>query len=139
MGHPAGAQPQLSGALEDLRFLIRDRDAKFAAGSDEVFRTDSVDVIRTPFRSPQANAHAERFVRTARTECPDRLLILGPRHLDRALRVYVDHYNTQRPHRALGRHPPLAIQPPPPPPPQATIQRRDRLGGLLHEYHLAAA
>ena len=129
----------LSGALEDVRFLVRDRDAKFVTGFDEVFRTEGVNVVRTPFGSPQANAHAERFVRSARTECLDWLLILGQRQLDRVLRVYVDHYNTERPHRALGRQPPIAIQPPPPPPPQATIQRRDRLGGLLHEYHLAAA
>ena len=129
----------LSGALDDARFLIRDRDTKFVAGFDEVFRTDGVKVIQTPFRAPQVNAHAERFVRTARTECLDWQLILGPRHLDRVLRVYVDHYNTERPHRALGRHPPLATQPPTPPPPQAAIERRDRLGGLLHEYHLAAA
>jgi hypothetical protein len=60
-------------------------------GFDEVFRTDGVEVILTPFRSPQANAHAERFVRTVRAECLDWLLILGPRQLDRALRVYVDH------------------------------------------------
>jgi putative transposase len=126
----------LSGALDDARFLIRDRDAKFAAGFDEVFRTEGVNVARTPFRSPQANAHAERFVRTARTECLDWLLILGHRQLDRVLRVYVDHYNTERPHRALGRQPPIAIQLPTPP---ATLQRRDRLGGLLHEYHLTAA
>ena len=138
MGHPAGRNLSLSGALDDARFLIRDRDSKFVAGFDEVFRTDGVKVIRTPFRSPQANAHAERFVRTARTECLDWLLILGQRHLDRVLRVYVDHYNTERPHRALGRQPPIAPQPLPSPPP-ATIQRRDRLGGLLHEYHLAAA
>jgi putative transposase len=129
----------LSGALDDVRFLLRDRDSKFAASFDEVFRTDGVKVIQTPFRSPQANGHAERFVRTARTECLDWLLILGRRQLERVLRVYVDHYNTERPHRALGRTPPLAMQPPTPPPPQATIQRRDPLGGLLHEYHLAAA
>jgi putative transposase len=129
----------LSGALDDARFLIRDRDTKFVAGFDEVFRTDGVKVIRTPFRSPQANAHAERFVRTARTECLDWLPILGPRHLDRVLRVYVDHYNTERPHRALGRHPPLANPPPPPPPAHAELERRDRLAGLLREYHLAAA
>jgi putative transposase len=128
----------LCGALEDVRFLIRDRDAKFVAGFDEVFRTAGVEVIRTPFRSPQTNAHAERFVRTARTECLDWLLILGQRQLDCVLRAYVDHYNTERPHRALGRQPPIALQPSTPPP-QATIQRRDRLGGLLHEYHLAAA
>jgi putative transposase len=128
-----------SGALDDVKFLIRDRDSKFVAGFDEVFRTDSVKVIQTPFRSPQANAHAERFVRTARTECLDWLLVLGPRRLERVLRVYVDHYNTERPHRALGRTPPLATQPPTPPAPHAAIERRDRLGGLLHEYHLAAA
>jgi putative transposase len=114
----------LSGALEDVRFLVRDRDAKFVAGFDEVFRTEGVNVVQTPFRSPQANAHAERFVRSARTECLDWLLILGQRQLDRVLRVYVDHYNTERPHRALGRQPPIAIQPPPPPPPQATTRRR---------------
>jgi putative transposase len=108
-------------------------------GFDEVFRTDGVEVILTPFRSPQANAHAERFVRTVRAECLDWLLILGPRQLDRALRVYVDHDNTERPHRALGRHPPVATAPPARRPPIAAVQRRDRLGGLLHEYHLAAA
>ena len=129
----------LAGAFGDARFLIRDRDTKFVAGFDEVFRTDGVEAILTPFRAPQANAHAERFVRTARTECLDWMLILGPRHLDRVLRVHVEHYNTERPHRVLGRHPPLATQPPTPPPPQAAIERRDRLGGLLHEYHLAAA
>jgi putative transposase len=129
----------LTGALSDVRFLIRDRDSKFVAAFDEVFRTEGVEVILTPFRSPQANAHAERFVRTARAECLDWLLILGPRQLVRVLRVYVDHYNTQRPHRALGRRPPDAIRPSAPPPPMAAIQRRDHLGGLLHEYHTAAA
>src|SRR6266511_2687480 len=124
----------ISGALSDVRFLIRDRDSKFVAAFDEVFRTEGVEVILTPFRSPQANAYAERFVRTARAECLDWLLILGPRQLVRVLRVYVDHYNTQRPHRALGRHPPDAILPSAPPPPMAAIQRRDHLGGLLHEY-----
>jgi putative transposase len=78
-------------------------------------------------------------VRTARAECLDWLLILGPRQLDRVLRVYVHHDNTQRPHRALGRHPPDATLPSAPPPPTAAIQRRDHLGGLLHEYHTAAA
>ena len=129
----------LTGALSDVRFLIRDRDSKFVAAFDEVFRTEGVEVILTLFRSPQANAYAERFVRTARAECLDWPLILGPRHLVRVLRVYVDHYNTQRPHRALGRHPPVAIRPSAPPPPMAAIQRRDHLGGLLHEYHTAAA
>jgi putative transposase len=132
----------LTGALGDITFVIRDRDSKFTGGFDEVFRTEGIAVIQTPFRSPQANAHAERFVRTARTECLDWLLIVGPRQLDRVLRVYVDHYNTERPHRALGRCPPVATEPPTPPPPLTAVQqleRRDRLGGLLHAYHLAAA
>jgi putative transposase len=131
----------LSGALEDVRFLIRDRNAKFVAGFDEVFRPEGVNVVLTPFRSPQANA-AARFVRTARTECLDLLLILGRRQLEHVLRVYVDHYNSQRPHGARGRQQPIATQPPSPPPPRATVQRHDRLGGLLrllHDYHLAAA
>jgi transposase InsO family protein len=132
----------LTAALGDIAFLIRDRDSKFTGGFDEVFRTEGIAVIQTPYRSPQANAHAERLVRTARTECLDWLLIVGPRQLDHVLRVYVDHYNTERPHRALGRCPPVATQPPTPPPPLAAVprlERRDRLGGLLHAYHLAAA
>jgi putative transposase len=132
----------LTAALGDIAFLIRDRDSKFTGGFDEVFRTEGVTVIQTPFRSPQANTHAERFVRTARTKCLDWLLIIGPCQLDRVLRVYVDHYNTERPHRALGRCPPVATEPPTPPPPLAAVQqleRRDRFGGLLHAYHLAAA
>ena len=128
-----------SGALGDVRFLIHDRDSKFVAGFDEVFHSEGVKVILTPFRAPRANAHAERFVRTVRTECLDWLLILGPRQLDRVLRVFVDHYNSERPHRALGRSPPAPPQPTPPPAPRATVERTDRLGGLLHEYYLAAA
>ena len=108
------------------RFLIRDRDTKFTSGFDEVFRTEGIAVIQTPFRSPQANAHAERFVRTARTECLDWLLIVGPRHLDRVLRIYVDHYNTERPHRALGRCPPVATDRSPLARPPAELQRRDQ-------------
>lgn len=83
-------------------FLIRDRDAKFCRSFDAVFGSEGIRVIRTPIRAPNANAFAERWVETLRAECLDWLLIVGPRHLDRVLRIYVQHYNRRRPHRGLG-------------------------------------
>jgi putative transposase len=94
------------GEERPFRLLIHDRDSKFAGGFDEVFRSEGCKVIRTPVRAPNANAHAERWVRTLRGECLDHLLIVGRRHLERVLRVYVRHYNEHRPHRALGLVPP---------------------------------
>jgi len=85
-----------------FRFLIRDRDSKYTASFDEVFSSDGADIILTPIRAPKANAYAERWVRTVRTECLDWTLLLSRRHLERVLRDYGEHYNAQRPHRGLG-------------------------------------
>ena len=96
----------MSGVLEPMRFLIRDRDSKYTAAFDTVFTSEGIRVIRTPIRTPVANAYAERFVRTVRNECLDWLLILNQRHLERVLRTYLEHYNAERPHRALELRPP---------------------------------
>ena len=130
--------------LEDqahrVRFLVRDRDAKFCHGFDDVFRSEGAEVLVTPVQAPNANAYAERWVRTVRTECLDWLLIVGCGHLEQVLRIYVRHYNQHRPHRALGLKPPH---------PHAALARvgdprrgrvrcRDLLDGLVHEYQRAA-
>jgi putative transposase len=89
-----------------VRFLVHDRDAKCCRGFDEVFRSEGGEVLRTPVRAPTANAHAERWVRTVRAECLDWLLIVGRGHLEQVLRIYVQHDNRHRPHRALLLQPP---------------------------------
>jgi putative transposase len=117
-------------------FLVHDRDTKFTSAFDEIFRTEGMKVIRTPIQAPNANAHAERLVRTVRSDCLDRILILGRNHLEHVLRAYRRHYNEHRPHRALDLFPPNGRDP--------TLldvtnrlQRRDLLGGLIHEYEAA--
>jgi putative transposase len=122
------------------RFLIHDRDSKFSRAFDEVFRSEGIEIIKTPIQAPKANAYAERFVGTVRRECLDWILIVGRRQLERVLRVYIDHYNHHRPHRGLGL---VSPQPQPiprlaDPPDPLRVKRRDRLGGLIHEYSAAA-
>jgi putative transposase len=95
--------------LQRFRFLIRGRDSKFTRSFDAVFASEGIHVVKTPVRAPKANAFAERFVGTARRECLDWLLILNRRHLEHVLRVFLDHYNAHRPHRALGLTPPEPI------------------------------
>jgi putative transposase len=124
--------------------LIRDRDGKYSGSFDEVFASNGIRSVKKPVRAPQANAIAERFVRTVRVECLDWLLIVNRRHLARVLRVFVAHYNTQRPHRSLNLQPPQGAEPaqraePPPTPAVGEIRRHDRLGGLIHEYYRDAA
>jgi putative transposase len=123
----------LGDQAEQFRFLIRDRDSKFTVAFDTVFASADIRIIRTPVRAPRANAITERWMGTLRRECLDHLLITGPRHLAVVLREFVEHYNTHRPHRSLQQLPPAGRTPPPA---TATVRplRRDRLGGLVHEY-----
>jgi putative transposase len=125
--------------LENVRFLIRDHDSKFSGSFDEILRTEDVRVVKTPIRAPKANAFAERWVRTAREDCLDHLLITGRGHLERTMREYIAHYNAERPHRALALASPAPQTPQARGQPPAEISRRDILGGVIHEYYPEAA
>ena len=121
----------------DFRFLVRDRAGQFTASFDAVLAGAGIEAVKIPPRSPRANAHAERFVLTARTEMTDRMLIFGERHLRTVLAGYARHYNGQRPHRSRE------LRPPRPDHPvadlsQKRIKRRPVLGGLINEYERAA-
>jgi transposase InsO family protein len=130
----------LSDQARQFRFLIHDRDTKFTAGFDEVFRSEGMRIIPTPIRAPRANAYAERWVRTVRNECLDQLLIIGRRHAERVLRTYVAHYNAQRPHRGIDlARPVIPYAEAATNDSLAEIERRDILVGLIHEYHREAA
>jgi putative transposase len=141
--HPVGARVvqqarNLLMAIGDdlgrFRFLIRDRDTKFTAAFDAVFAAEGIEVLRTPVRAPRANAYAERWVGTVRREALDRMLIFGGRHLVSVLAEYAEHYNVHRPHRALGQVPPLGLGESAVVVSAGRVVRRDRLGGLIHEY-----
>jgi putative transposase len=132
----------LAASLEDegrnVKFLIRDRDAKFVGPFDEVMTSIGARVIKTPVRAPRANAFAERFVRTVRTECLDWLLISNERHLERVLVEFINHYNVARPHRGIDLEIPVPYTSKARFDDTSCIARVDRLGGLIHEYSIAA-
>jgi putative transposase len=145
--HPTGAWltqqarnlcMDLADTGQRLRFLIRDRDAKFTTAFDAVFTAAEVRIIKTPVRAPRANAIAERFVGSARRELLDRTLIINQRHAAAVLRTYEHHYNSHRPHRTLGQAAPLRPLPQRTTSETNTVRRRDQLGGLLHEYQHVA-
>ena len=131
---------QVMWELEDrepgIRFLIRDNDKKFTQSFDTVFRAEGIDVIRTPFRAPNANAYAERWIRSAREECLDKLLIINQAHLRRVMREYITFFNTARPHQGLDQRipvPMIALEHTGP------VCSRAVLGGIIHDYYRDAA
>jgi transposase InsO family protein len=142
--HPTGAWVtqqarnllmDLDGQAEKIKFLIRDRDAKFSAAFDEVFHAAHVRILRSPVQAPRANAVMERWIGGCQRELLDRTLIWNHRHLLRVLRDYEAHHNEHRPHRSLGQAAPLK------PLPGAVAdlhafqaRRRDLIGGVIHEY-----
>jgi putative transposase len=147
--HPAGEWVAQAGRnlLMDLgdragqfQFLIRDRDARFSAAFDAVFAAAGVNVIKIPPPAPRANAYAERWVRTVRSECLDWTLIWNRRHLHRVLTDYPGHYNSGRPHRGIGLDVPApsSVAKVTTLPVVDRVERVDVLGGLIHEYRRAA-
>jgi putative transposase len=131
---------QVMWALEDrdphIRFLIRDNDKKFTDAFDTVFRSEGIDVIPTPFRAPNANSFAERWIRSVREECLDKLLIINQAHLRRVMRAYTAFFNTARPHQGLDQRIPI---------PQTgrqihgPVRCRNVLSGIIHDYYRDAA
>ena len=127
----------LGDRAADFRFLVRDRAGQFTGSFDAVLAAAGIQAVKIPPRSPRANAFAERFVLTARTEVTDRMLVFGERHLRSVLAEYEAHYNGRRPHRSRQLHPPR------PDHPVAgfsseRIKRRPVLGGIINEYERAA-
>ncbi len=119
-----------------VRFLIHDCDRKFPVAFETVFPSENVTIIRTPIRAPHANADAERWIRSVREECLDKILILSEGHLRRVLATYVDYYNHARPHQGINQHCPVPLGSAAR---DGPIARRDILGGLLHDYYRRAA
>ncbi len=131
---------QMAWQLEErdtpMKFLIHDRDTKFMKPFDTVFRSEKVKIIRTPYRAPNANAFAERWVRTAREECLDKLIIINQSHLRRVMFDYISYYNTARPHQGLAQKIPVrrnmsVVD-------SGPVVYHDVLGGIIHDYQRAA-
>jgi putative transposase len=123
---------QCEAQTSPIGYLIHDNDTKFNRSFDTVFQSERVEIIRTPFHAPNANAFAERWVRTVRTECLDRLLIWNERHLQRVLAEYLRYYNGRRPHQGLAQDTPDGL---PLAEAEGRVYCRDVLGGLIHDYY----
>ena len=147
--HPTGAwvaqqarnlMMDLGERADQFRFLIRDRDTKYITMFDKMFTSEGIEILSSPPQAPRANAYAERWVRTVRRECLDRLLIYNPRHLLAVLGEFVAHYNEHRRHQGRDQRPPNATDTEPAVADFASVRvrRRKILNGLISEYSQAA-
>ncbi len=131
---------QLSWQIQDgtlpAQFLIYDRDTEFSDAFATVYTSEDVEIIRTPIQAPNANAYAERWIRSGSEECLDKILVLGEWHLLRVLAAYVKYYNHARPHQGIDQRCPVALRNAPRAGP---IERRNILGCVLHDYYRQAA
>jgi len=150
-GHVAGSTPTpeagfraqvarrltdaVDGFLAGHRFLIGDRDSKWTEGFRRTIQDAGVQIVPTPVQAPNANAHAERFVRSIREECLDRLILFGERRLLRVLDEFVTHDHWERNHQGLGNE---LIMPKTRPLGGTRVRCPERLGGLLRYYHRTA-
>ncbi len=130
----------LGARVTPVKFLIRDRAAQFTASFDAVFQADGIRILASPPQAPRANAICERMIGTLRRELFDRSLIVNEYHLRQVLTEYLRHYNAARPHRALGQLAPVQAHARPQQINLAEhrIRRKQVLGGLTHEYRIAA-
>ncbi|XHR30482.1 MAG: integrase core domain-containing protein [Chthoniobacteraceae bacterium] len=127
---------------EKASYLIRDGDTKFTGKFDEIFKSEGIKVKKLPYRSPNLNAFAERYVQSIKQECLDHFIVFGEQHLEHLIREYEHHYNTVRPHQGLGnRTLGVALIPPPGsgPPDPSEVECESRLGGLLQHYYRKVA
>lgn len=116
----------------EFRHLIRDRDGKYSRAFDDVFRSEQINIIRTPVRAPNVNAFAERFVRTLREECLDELIVINERHLQNILVEFIDYYNSRRPHQGLEQQSPIEQ---PSSSSEGMVTKRKVLGGIINDYY----
>jgi hypothetical protein len=131
----------LGARATTVKFLIRDRAGQFTSSFDAVFIAEGIRILASPPQAPRANAICERMIGTLRRELLDRMLIINEHHLRQVLIEYLRHYNTARPHRALGLLTPAQAGTRPPEPANLAehrIRRKQVLGGLTHEYYIAA-